>query len=56
MMSSEPSLCGCQTYFLVEEILKTLRGASLASLEHYRSTNRERSAAGSGGGLQGNNQ
>ena len=33
-MSSEPSLCGCQTYFLMEEILKTFKGASPTSLEH----------------------
>jgi hypothetical protein len=33
-MSSEPTLCGCQYYFLVEEILKTFGGASLTSVEH----------------------
>jgi len=33
-MSSDPTLCGCQYYFLVEEILKTLRDASLTSVEH----------------------
>ena len=33
-MSSEPTLCGCQYYFLVEKILKTLRDASLTSVEH----------------------
>jgi len=33
-MSSQASLCGCQTYFLMEEILKTLRGAPQTSLEH----------------------
>jgi len=33
-MSSQASLCGYQTYFLMEEILKTFRGASPTSLEH----------------------
>lgn len=53
MMSSEPTLCGGQTYFLVEEILKTFRGASLTSLEHYWSTNRERFGSRFGRGTPG---